>query len=469
VLLLAAVLGVGSSLAPALPSPALADVAAPQAATHGPTIVRLYEAYFLRSPDAGGLAYWTRLADAGLPVVEISGYFAASAEFAERYGRLDDGAFVRLVYRNVLRREPDRGGYAYWVGMLGGGLTRGGMMLGFSESPEFRDVFRDRQARRRTTSTTTTTGPSTSSPTTAPPAPPPTDTRDWSNPLAGWALHVSSWSPAAIAADDLRATRPDDAGRLDLLARTPTSRWFGEWSGDVRASADAYVREAAAVGALPVLVAYAIPGRDCGSYSAGGAATAGWYRLWIRELAAGIGARPAAVIVEPDAIALAECLGPQGEAERYALLADAVTTLAALPSTAVYLDAGHAGWLPVDEVVARLRLSGIDRARGIALNVSNFGATADQSIYATAIADRLPVHAVIDTSRNGVRGDGTWCNPFGRAIGSFPTTSPDAPEVIDALLWVKVPGESDGTCNGGPPAGQFWPEYAIDLVRTAGH
>ncbi|HEU5085233.1 MAG TPA: glycoside hydrolase family 6 protein [Acidimicrobiales bacterium] len=436
--LLIPLLGFGSGLLPAAPAPAAAEVAAPASTTHQATVARLYEAYFLRPPDGEGLAYWTRLADGGLPVAEISGYFAASAEFAHRYGTLDDPGFVRLVYRNVLRREPDPSGYAYWLGMLRGGLTRGALMLGFSESPEFRDVLRDRQARR-------------------------------SNPLAGWDLHVSSWSPAAVAAEDLRSTRPADAARLDLLARTPTARWFGEWSGDVRAAAAGYVREAAAAGALPVLVPYAIPGRDCGSYSGGGAASAGWYRLWIRELAAGIGDRPAAVVVEPDAVALAECLDPTAEDERYALLADAVATLAALPATVVYLDAGHAGWLPVDELVARLRRSGIDRARGIALNVSNFGATEDQAIYATAIADRLGVHAVVDTSRNGAPGDGTWCNPFGRAIGAFPTTRPDAPEVIDALLWVKVPGESDGTCNGGPPAGQFWTEYAVDLVRNAGY
>ena len=38
---------------------------------------------------------------------------------------------------------------------------------------------------------------------------------------------------------------------------------------------------------------------------------------------------------------------------------------------------------------------------------------------------------------------------------------------MDAYLWVKTPGESDGTCNGGPRAGQWWPEYALGLSRTA--
>ena len=30
---------------------------------------------------------------------------------------------------------------------------------------------------------------------------------------------------------------------------------------------------------------------------------------------------------------------------------------------------------------------------------------------------------------------------------------------------VVVPGESDGACNGDPPAGQWWPEYALGLAQ----
>jgi len=71
---------------------------------------------------------------------------------------------------------------------------------------------------------------------------------------------------------------------------------------------------------------------------------------------------------------------------------------------------------------------------------------------------------VVDTSRNG-NGPGTdWCNPPGRATGERPTGSTGQP-LVDAYLWVETPGESDGTCNGGPPAGVFWPEYALALAR----
>ena len=73
---------------------------------------------------------------------------------------------------------------------------------------------------------------------------------------------------------------------------------------------------------------------------------------------------------------------------------------------------------------------------------------------------------VIDTSRNGNGSNGEWCNPRGRAIGSRPTTA-TGNNLVDAYLWIKVPGESDGYCNGGPSAGTFWPEYALELVRNA--
>jgi endoglucanase len=38
---------------------------------------------------------------------------------------------------------------------------------------------------------------------------------------------------------------------------------------------------------------------------------------------------------------------------------------------------------------------------------------------------------------------------------------------LDAYLWVKVPGESDGPCNGGPPAGSWWQEYALEIASNA--
>ncbi|SCF71261.1 endoglucanase, partial [Streptomyces sp. MnatMP-M27] len=60
-----------------------------------------------------------------------------------------------------------------------------------------------------------------------------------------------------------------------------------------------------------------------------------------------------------------------------------------------------------------------------------------------------------------------WCNPKGRALGETPTVA-TGDKAIDAYLWIKRPGESDGTCKGGPTAGRWWPRYALDLARNVG-
>jgi len=102
-----------------------------------PQVMRLYMAYFLRMPDTGGLEHWLASARSGVPLATISQAFSESAEFSDRYGQLSNGGFVDQVYSNVLRREPDAGGRAFWVERLTSGTTRGEMMIGFSESDEF--------------------------------------------------------------------------------------------------------------------------------------------------------------------------------------------------------------------------------------------------------------------------------------------------------------------------------------------
>lgn len=107
-------------------------------------MVRLYAAYFLRLPDQQGLDFWvaqyrSHLAGTGSrwSFAEVSNFFATSPEFNQRYGQLDNGAFVDLVYRNVLNRFPDAAGRAFWVEELNSGRrSRGSVMSAFSEAPE---------------------------------------------------------------------------------------------------------------------------------------------------------------------------------------------------------------------------------------------------------------------------------------------------------------------------------------------
>lgn len=101
---------------------------------HAGPIARLYLAYFLRPPDTDGVRYWI---GTNLPYRAISDAFAASSEFQQRYGNLSNDGFVDLVYQNVLGRPADAAGRAYWIGEMARGVSRGQIMLGFSESAEF--------------------------------------------------------------------------------------------------------------------------------------------------------------------------------------------------------------------------------------------------------------------------------------------------------------------------------------------
>ncbi|WP_219722006.1 glycoside hydrolase family 6 protein [Microbacterium aurantiacum] len=234
----------------------------------------------------------------------------------------------------------------------------------------------------------------------------------------------------------------------------------------------------------------------------------------------------------------AEADSTTAASERYEMLNYAVDAFDALPNTAVYLDGTLSAWLNVGDISDRLIKAGVERADGFFLNVSNYASTERQRKYGTWISDCINLsvnssweptscanqfspadyddfstwtrtdaaydrayadtgvtrdaatqpHFVIDTSRNGL---GTWtpaevypdpqvwCNPPDRGLGERPTTA-TGDELIDALLWIKVPGESDGECYRGtggpedparggidPAAGQWFAEMADELIDNA--
>jgi endoglucanase len=290
-------------------------------------------------------------------------------------------------------------------------------------------------------------------------------------------LNPEGRGPTAVQ-EALAEGRAGEAEALAPLAGQPTAIWITE--PDPYDAVAEVSEAAAAAGQLPVLVAYNVPVRDCRSYSAGGAADADAYLAWIGSFAAALADHPAVVVLEPDAIphAIDGCAGVD-PAARYEMLAQAVAILDRPPRVRIYLDAGNAAWITDLAVLTdALRRSGIDRADGFALNVSNFVTTEVSAAYGLALSRELQhasplgtraTHFVIDTSRNGAgpppdtADDERWCNPPGRRLGEPPTTESNLPRV-DALLWIKQPGDSDGTCRGGPPAGQWWPEAAAELA-----
>lgn len=100
-------------------------------------VARLYFAVLNRTPDINGLQYHVARLNAGYDITRVATDFTQSPEFKSLYGNLDDGAFVDLLYLNVLDRPADPLGYQYWTTQLANGTSRGGVLIGFSDSPEY--------------------------------------------------------------------------------------------------------------------------------------------------------------------------------------------------------------------------------------------------------------------------------------------------------------------------------------------
>ena len=105
----------------------------------GGSCYRIYKAAFNRTPDEGGLGYWIGQMDLGKTLVEVSAGFIDSDEFRASYGtNPSNGEFLTKVYNNVLGRDPDSGGYDWWVDQLANNpeKTWDKVMADFSEGTE---------------------------------------------------------------------------------------------------------------------------------------------------------------------------------------------------------------------------------------------------------------------------------------------------------------------------------------------
>jgi endoglucanase len=349
------------------------------------------------------------------------------------------------------------------------------------------------------------------------------------------------------------------ADLIGSMVRQPQAVWFTAGTPrEVKREVGRTMSDAARQRAVPVLVAYNIPFRDCAQFSAGGATNREDYLAWIDAFAEGVGRGEAIVILEPDGLGIIPFYDPIGDApmewcrpaeadpdtaaaDRFFMLNAAVDRLNHQPNVKVYLDGTHSAWLSVGDAAHRLAQAGVERADGFFLNVSNYRFTehlvkfgtwiskciafadnpeeggwrlgqydwcasqyfpADPNDFSTwhltdewydaNLGSAVPTtRFVVDTSRNG-RGHlaptnsypdtQDWCNPAGRGLGLRPTVETGDP-LIDAYLWVKRPGESDGECTRGlgpagttvdpewgridPPAGEWFPEQALQVARLA--
>jgi endoglucanase len=281
-------------------------------------------------------------------------------------------------------------------------------------------------------------------------------------------------SKAAQAAASAKADGDGDSEDVfSRLAGTPQGIWLTPEEYPV-GSVGPFVAQAVAAadktGQVPTFVVYGVPDRDCtGQHSAGGL-PADQYGPWVGEIADAAGAGgDVAAVVEPDGLSsLLEC-GDRDE--RVGLIADASHRLADAGVT-TYIDGGHSHWNEPAELAPLLEDAGVADVRGFSSNVSNFQSDEDEQAYGEELSALLDgAHYIVDTGRNGFGATKDWCNPPGRAFGTEPRAASGAGSEaahLDAYVWVKPPGESDGECGGGPPAGQFWADRALELAAASG-
>jgi endoglucanase len=257
------------------------------------------------------------------------------------------------------------------------------------------------------------------------------------------------------------------------IAAIPQGIWFSNYRpSTVQSDVSAVTSAAAAAGKTPVLVVYEIPNRDCGGASAGGAPDIASYESYIQSFANGLGSHSAIIILEPDSLALQTCLSSQQATDRDNAIAFAGARLkAADPAAKVYMDAGHSSWNSPSAQAATLNAAGVKTSSdGIFSNVSNFMTTSSEVSYdkqvLAALGNPSNLHIVVDTSRNGngPAAGNPWCDPSGRALGQNPTAD-TGDSAVDAYLWIKPPGESDGCADA---AGTFDPALAYALITNGG-
>ena len=277
-------------------------------------------------------------------------------------------------------------------------------------------------------------------------------------------------SRAAQAAEQAEKDGDADAQAVfDRLAQTPTGVWLTPEEhpvGEVGPFVSSTVADAEEADQLPTFVTYGIPDRDCSGGFSGGGLPADQYGPWVQEIADAAATGPSVVVVEPDALASAvEC---DRREERVQLIADAVSRLDRAGVT-TYVDGGHSNWVAPEKLAPLLEKVGVEDVRGFASNVANYQTDHDELRYAERLSRLLgDAHYIVDSGRNGNGSTDEWCNPTGRAFGTPPGPPGADHGGLDAYVWVKPPGESDGECQGGPPAGEFWPERAMELALTSG-
>lgn len=310
---------------------------------------------------------------------------------------------------------------------------------------------------------------STASPTAAPSTPQPSITpTDTADDVFAGGLYVDQKTHAVAAEKRLEDEgNTADAALIRDISSQSTAIWLGDHLSidQLKPLLSGYRADAEKLGKTLVFVTYAIPNRDCGGLSAGGLSESEYF-AWNREIAKELSGSRAVVLVEPDSLAMLSNDACDGESDRRLRVLHKAVGILADAGLTLYLDGGGSNWVKPDVMAERLTTVGIADTRGFFTNVSNYYRVDQERSYAEKVSKLTGrSHYVIDVSRNGNGWQGHWCNPPGAALGQKPHVAAGTTH-LDALLWVKHPGDSDGACNGAPKAGDWWESYALDLARN---
>jgi hypothetical protein len=121
---------------------AITDAGYFQTDDNAQAVALLYDSFTGRRPDVGGLSYWTGQLNSGAANIDqVANLFADSAEFQGATRGLTNGQLVDFMYQNTLDRAPDAGGRAYWTDQLDHGMSKGTLLLYFSQTAEHADLL----------------------------------------------------------------------------------------------------------------------------------------------------------------------------------------------------------------------------------------------------------------------------------------------------------------------------------------
>ena len=100
---------------------------------------RLYTMCLGRDPEEDGLRFWAmKLTNLEMSGKEVAEQFFLSEEFKNL--NTDNAEFLTRAYRTFMGRDPDQGGFDFWMEKLAEGYSRQEILTGFAQSDEFKNI-----------------------------------------------------------------------------------------------------------------------------------------------------------------------------------------------------------------------------------------------------------------------------------------------------------------------------------------